>query len=183
VVTLTECRESFQVGRASSHIEISETVQLYSMVRVFNTVLDNFIQYFCEFCLNGMKMAKLGRKILRHNTVYHYVISYITYVSRVRSFSNPLKQLTHRDYKHKNAAFCLLGFDRDDLPSPNLCLRTPLRMSYIRLADARLYVRHYVEVKYVSVSGKEELRRREKITPGFVFWHSTASILPSSFIR
>jgi len=112
-----------------------------------------------------------------------YVISYLTYLSRVWSYSNPLIQLTHRDDKHKNAALCLLGFDRDDLPSPTPCLPTSLRMSFIRLADARLYVRHYFEVKYISVSGREELRKREKIKPGLVFWHSTASILPSLFIR
>ena len=102
-------------------------------------------------------------------------------------------QLTHRDDKHKNAAvrddkhknaaFFLLGIERDDLPSPTPCLPTPLRTSYIRLADARLYLRHYVEVKYVSVSGREELLKREKIKSGLTFWNSTASILPSSFIR
>ena len=113
-----------------------------------------------------------------------YVISYITYVGRVWPYSNlSLMQLTHCDDKPKSASLCLLGFDKDDLTSPTPCLPTHLRTSCIRLAYARLYVCQYVEIKYVPVSGTEELRKRQKIKPGLVFWNSTASILPSLLFR
>jgi hypothetical protein len=128
------------------------------MVRVFNTILYNFIQYFCEICMNGLEMTKLGRKMLPQYSISRtWLLIRITCVSRVWSYSNCLVQLTHRDDKHKNAAvrddkhknavFCLLGVDRrftfpnplstdptkDVLYSFGWCetVRTPLCRSHI----------------------------------------------------